>query len=160
MITHQVTPDTRSSPATGLRYALLPVHGYGIAVATVARMLDRDGTGVTARILQPNEAVPQGAEPVLLAESTVYGAVCVEKMLRSWHPQVPRPWLVLVADAPARPARAARYRFRALGARLAGTALVPYMPSLRAVEGPETALQFNDVKKAADALRRHIEGKK
>jgi len=80
--------------------------------------------------------LPYGALPVLLAETTVYGATCVEQILGNWTTQLLlRPWLVLVSDAPARPVPEARYRIRALGSRLAGVARVPYLPVLRTVEG-------------------------
>lgn len=125
----------QGSAPVGLRHALIPVHGYGIAGVTVARMLDSEGGG-TARLLHPNEALPYGALPVLLAETTVYGATCVEQILGNWTTQLLlRPWLVLVSDAPARPVPEARYRIRALGSRLAGVARVPYLPVLRTVEG-------------------------
>ncbi|MFI6209165.1 hypothetical protein ACIBAI_22625 [Streptomyces sp. NPDC051041] len=121
-------------------------------------MLDPDGAGA-ARMLHPQEPIPYGALPVLLAETTVYGAVCVEHMLRSWTTALPRPWLVLVADAPVRPVPAARYRFRALQARLAGTATVPYLPVLRTVESADQALEHKDVQAAAVRLRRQMGGK-
>ncbi|MET7887811.1 hypothetical protein [Streptomyces avermitilis] len=156
MIAHSVTSTPQA--AVGLRYALIPVHGYGIAVATAARMLDPDGSGA-ARLLHPNEGVPYGSRPVLLAETTVYGATCVEHMMRNWSTALPRPWLVLISDAPAPAVPAARYRFRALGSRLAGTATVPYLPVLRTVEGADEALEHKDVKAAAQKLRRQIEGK-
>ncbi|UQI49811.1 hypothetical protein M1P56_35570 (plasmid) [Streptomyces sp. HU2014] len=158
MTTNPIAPTTGRNTAVGPRYALIPVHGYGIAVATVACMLDTDGGGATACVLHPGEPIPLGAWPVLLAETTVYGAICVERTLRSWHPQAPRPWLVLAADAPAPPPPDARYRIRALQSRLAGTASLPYLPSLRAVEGPEAALEHKDVKRAAAKLRRQLEG--
>lgn len=152
-------PITGRSAVVGPKYALIPVNGVGIAAATVVRMLDPGGSGTTARVLQPGEPVLLGAQPVLLAETTVYGAVCVEHMLREWNPQLPRPWLVTIADAPAAPPPAARYRFRALQARLAGVAHVPYLPSLRAVEGADVAMDHKDVKKAAVKLRSRLEGK-
>lgn len=158
MISNAAMPSPVYPKAVGPRYVLIPVHGYGIAVATVARMLDPAGTGTTARTLHPNEPIPYGAQPVLLAETTVYGAVCVEHMLRQWS--APRPWLVLVSDAPVRPAAAARFRFRALQGRVAGTAVVPYLPSLRAVEGADDAMKYKDVTTAAKKLRRQMEGKK
>lgn len=102
--------------------------------------------------------MPYGALPVLLAETTVYGAVCVEAMLRGWNSQLPRPWLVWVADAPARPVPEARYRIRALQAQLAGVATVPYLPVLRTVEDAAQALEYKDVKSAGDTLRRQMEG--
>ena len=142
------------------KYALIPVHGYDITVATVARMLDDEGgTGTMARTLHSGEPVPLGAQPVLVASSTVYGAVCVEHMLRAWHIGVPRPWLVLVADAPAPPPAPARYRLRALQSRLLGIARVPYLPVLRTVEGPEQAISYQDVIRAAAKLRRQLQGK-
>ncbi|MFJ7242638.1 hypothetical protein ACIQWB_36710 [Streptomyces olivaceus] len=121
-------------------------------------MLDPDGAGV-ARLLHPSEPIPYGALPVLLAETTVYGASCVEHMLRAWSTGLPRPWLVLVSDAPARPVPAARYRIRALEGRLAGVARVPYLPVLRTVEGADEALEYKNVRAAAETLRRQMEGK-
>lgn len=160
MITGPTAPTAVYGRDVGLRYGLIGVHGYGIAVTTVARMLDAHGSGTVARVLRSDEAVPWGAQPLLVAETTVYGAVCVERMVREWNPQVPRPWLVLVADVPARPVPAARYRFRALRSRLAGVAELPYLPSLRTVEGPEEAMKHTDVMKAAANLRRQVEGEK
>ncbi|MGY5099486.1 hypothetical protein [Streptomyces sp. 900105245] len=157
MITHSEASIPQARAAIALKYALIPVHGYSIAEATVAAMLDPETTG-EARMLGPGESLPYGAVPVLLAGTTVYGAVAVERMLRDWTTALPRPWLVLIADAPARPAPAARYRFRALESRLAGTATVPYLPVLRTVEGPEDALQDKHVRAAAEKLRRQMEG--
>ncbi|GKQ36556.1 hypothetical protein [Streptomyces sp. A012304] len=158
MSTHPVTPTAGNTAPVALRFALIPVHGYGLEGATVARMLDPQGSG-QARLLHPGEAVPYGARPVLLAETTVYSATCVEHMIRGWSTGLPRPWLVLISDAPARPAPAARYLFRALGSRLAGTATVPYLPVLRSVESADEALQDKDVKAAAERLRRQMEGR-
>lgn len=146
-----------NGPSAALRYALVPVHGPGIAVATVARMLDADGGGARARVLAPGEPLPYGAQPVLLAETTVYGAHCVEALLQRWGP-LPKPWLVWVADAPVRPVADARYLIRALEGRLAGVVRVPYLPVLRAVEGPGEALGHKDVQAAAEKLRRTMEG--
>ncbi|MFD4625913.1 hypothetical protein [Streptomyces sp. NPDC058475] len=126
-------------------------------MASVALMLDGEATG-TARVLAVGEPVPYGALPVLVADTTVYGAVRVEEMLRSWHTGLPRPWLVWLADVPAAPPVAARYRIRALRNRLAGLAQVSYLPSLRTVERPEEALAHKDVTKAALKLRRQLEG--
>nr|BAW81985.1 hypothetical protein [Streptomyces lavendulae] len=157
MITHSETVIPAGGSEDLLRYALIPVHGYGIAVATVARMLD-DGTTGRARVLPPGTALPYGAHPIVLAETTVYGVSCVEAVLRGWGTHLPKPWLVLVSDAPARPVADVRYAVRALGARLAGVATVPYLPVLRAVKEPDEALEFKDVQAAAGKLRRALEG--
>ncbi|MFD3484969.1 hypothetical protein [Streptomyces sp. NPDC058665] len=140
----------------GPRYALLPV-GYGIAVATVAEILDGGAGGKRARVMDPGEPIPYGAEPVILAETTLYGVTSVEQTLLHWG-DLPRPWLVLVADAPVRPVAEARYLVRALEGRLAGLVTLPYLPVLRAVTGPEEALLHKDVQAAAEKLRRTMEG--
>lgn len=144
-----------------LRYGLMPVHGYDVASAVVLRMLDEeDGLGGRARGLGPGEPVPYGVRPVLVAPSTVYGIAMVETIVQGWPAGiVPKPWLVVVADVPARPAPAARYRLRALGGRLAGTAYLPYLPVLRSVEQPEDALADAVVARAGARLRAQLEGK-
>ncbi|MFC5643084.1 hypothetical protein [Kitasatospora cinereorecta] len=136
----------------------MPVDGNGIAVATVAAMLDNDAGGERARVLAPGEVLPYGAAPVLVTDTTLYGTSRLEATLRRWGP-LPRPWLVLVADAPARPVQDARFLVRALEGRLAGVARLPYLPVLRAVKGPDEALEYKDVQTAAEKLRRTIEGK-
>jgi hypothetical protein len=150
-------PIEHARAAVALRWALIPCAGFGIAEATVARMLDPEASG-TVRVLHPGEPLPYGATPVLLASTTVYGAACVEHILRSWTTELPRPWLVLVSDAPMRPVPAARYRIRALQSRLAGTVTVPYLPILRAAEKADEVLGDKDVQAAAGKLRRQMEG--
>ncbi|MFF4902616.1 hypothetical protein [Streptomyces sp. NPDC001068] len=150
------TPSTRAPVA--LRYALMPVNGSGIALATVAAMLDDGAGGSRARVLGAGEYIPYGAAPVLVADTTLYGATQVEEILQRWG-SLPKPWLVWVADAPTRPVQDARFLVRALEGRLAGVARVPYLPVLRAVKGPEKALEFKDVRAAAEKLRRTMGGK-
>lgn len=155
-------PDSVMPPVrtfVGPRWELIAVHGgYDISTATVARMLDENGDGRAARILHSGQPVSFGSQPVIVAPTTAFAALSVEHLVRSWHAGVPRPWLVLVADVPAPEAPAARFRLRALESRLAGVARVPYLPVLRAVEGPEEALRHKDVKAAAEKLRRQLEG--
>jgi hypothetical protein len=156
------TQPVTSTPGTGtpvaLRYALMPVIGYGIAVATVARMLDNNAGGARARVLAPGEYIPYGAAPVVVTDTTLYGVKQLEETLLRWGP-LPKPWLVWVADAPTRPVQDARFLVRALEGRLAGVAKVPYLPVLRAVKGPDEALEYKDVQTAAERLRRTIERK-
>ncbi|WP_146046228.1 hypothetical protein [Streptomyces cahuitamycinicus] len=156
------TQPVMTTPGTGtpvsLRYALMPVDGNGIAVATVAAMLDNDSGGAAARVLAPGEVLPYGTVPVLVTDTTVYGVQRLEETLMRWGP-LPRPWLVWVADAPTRPVQDARFTVRALEGRLAGVARLPYLPVLRAVTGPDEALEYKDVQTAAARLRREIEGK-
>ncbi|OYP10233.1 MULTISPECIES: hypothetical protein [Streptomyces] len=121
-------------------------------------MLDNDAGGARARVLAPGEVLPYGTAPVLVSDTTLYGATRLEETLLRWGP-LPKPWLVLVSDAPTRPVQDARFLVRALEGRLAGVARLPYLPVLRAVKGPEEALEFKDVQAAAERLRRTIEGK-
>ncbi len=145
----------RSAPAP--RYALIPAHGTGIAVATAAWLLDEGQGGARARVLGEREPLPRGAQPVILTETTVYGASRVEDMLMKWGPR-PKPWLVWIADAPARPVPDARYLVRALQSRLAGVAVMPYLPVLRTVRGPEEAAAYKHVLAVGERLRRTMEG--
>lgn len=158
MSTQPVTTTPVATERVVLRYAMIPVDGNGIAVATVARMLDGDANGARARILAPGEPIPYAVAPVLVADTTLHAAVRVQETLLRWGDR-PRPWLVLVADAPARPVQDARFLIRGLGNRLAGVARVPYLPVLRAVKGAEEALEYKDVRAAAEKLRRTMEGK-
>ncbi|WP_189135169.1 hypothetical protein [Wenjunlia tyrosinilytica] len=127
-------------------------------MATVARMLDGDSGSPRARVLAPGEYIPYGAAPVLVADTTLYSVTCLEETLLRWGP-LPKPWLVWVADAPTRPVQDARFLVRALEGRLAGVAKVPYLPVLRAVKGPDEALEYKDVQSAAEKLRRTMERK-
>ncbi|MFJ3183899.1 hypothetical protein ACIPJN_36690 [Streptomyces sp. NPDC086796] len=159
MTTQSVTSTAAAGTPVALRYALMPVdNGFGIAVATVAAMLDNDAGGARARILAYGEQIPYGAAPVLVADTTLYAVKMLEQTLLRWG-SLPRPWLVLVADAPPRPVQDARFLVRALEGRLAGVAKLPHLPVLRAVKGPDEALEFKDVRAAAGKLRRTMEGK-
>ncbi|APY87576.1 hypothetical protein DCW30_22030 [Streptomyces alfalfae] len=128
--------------------------------STIAAMLDADEQwGQVARSLRPGEAIPLGALPVLVADTTVYGTLRVEQMLQAWDARLPKPWLVWTADAPMRPAPDARLRIRALQGRLAGVSPVPYLPVLRTVERPDQALEHRSVQAAAAKLRASLERK-
>ncbi|MGW7095501.1 hypothetical protein [Streptomyces sp. NPDC054874] len=144
---------------TGLRYALIAAHGCDVAMLAVEVMLNHGHeTGGTARFLPTGAPLPMGAQPVIVADSTVYGAARVEQLMRIWPTELPRPCLVTVDDAPSGPPPDARYRIRALGARLAGAVRVPYLPVLRTVSDPSDAIDHQDVSAAAAKLRRHMEG--
>ncbi|MCR8945176.1 hypothetical protein NW249_23960 [Streptomyces sp. OUCMDZ-4982] len=156
-MTTQLDPERTG---TGVRYALIAAHGCDIGMLTVESMLNDDPEEEedVARYLPTGAPLPMGALPVIVADTTVYGAVRVEQLLQLWPAELPRPYLITVADAPSAPPSSARYRIRALGARLVGTARVPYLPVLRTVTGPADAMTHQDVSAAAVKLRRHLEG--
>ncbi|MFE9222359.1 hypothetical protein ACFYN3_39420 [Streptomyces lavendulae] len=156
-MTDLVTPETERPQERGLRYALFGAHGCTVAMAAVPHLLaDRDAEA--ARFLAAGEPLPMGVQPVVVADTTVYGAASVERLMRFWAPNLPRPWVVLTSDAPIPSPPAARFRIRALGARLAGTVTLPYLPVLRTVADPAEALDHKAVQAAAARLRRHLEG--
>ncbi|MGW2681089.1 hypothetical protein [Streptomyces sp. NPDC001436] len=157
MATDLMNPETEGLQASGPRYALFGAHGCTVAMAVVPYLL-ADGKPGIAHFPAAGEALPMGVQPVLVADTTVYGAACVERMIHAWPAGMPRPWLVLTAEAPIPSPPAARFRIRALGARLAGTATLPYLPVLRTVEDPAEALDHKAVQIAAARLRRHLEG--
>ncbi|MER5966790.1 hypothetical protein [Streptomyces sp. NPDC002057] len=117
-----------------------------------------DGRPDIAHYPATGEPLGMGVRPVVVADTTVYAAVCVERMINAWPEVVPRPWLVLTAEAPIPSPPAARFRIRALGARLAGTVTLPYLPVLRTIDDPAEALEHKPVQAAAARLRRHLEG--
>lgn len=159
MTTQPVTSIPGTGTPVALRYALLPVdNGFGIAVATVAAMLDNGAGGMRARVLARGESIPYGAAPVLVCDTTLYGVKMLEQTLLRWG-LMPKPSVVWVADAPTRPVQDARFLIRALEGRLARVAKLPYLPVLRAVKGPDEALEYKDVRSAAEKLRRTMEGK-
>jgi hypothetical protein len=159
MTTQPVSPTAFAGSPVVLRYALASVDGrLDITVATVAAMLDNGANNARARVLGPGEFIPYGALPVLVGDTTLYGVKRLEELLRVWGPR-PRPWLVWTADSPARPVQDARFTVRALEGRLAGVARLPYLPVLRAVKGPDEALEYRNVQAAGEKLRRTIEGK-
>ncbi|TDT93345.1 hypothetical protein EDD99_8155 [Streptomyces sp. 846.5] len=115
-------------------------------------MLDPEQHGF-ARELPRGEHLPQNYTPVVVVRSTAYGLHCAGALLQAWHPQVPRPYLVIVADAPLRPPTAVRFRTRALSGRTLGTVHVPYLVQLRSADDASDALSYRPVAKAARLLR-------
>ncbi|WP_326655674.1 hypothetical protein [Streptomyces sp. NBC_01750] len=78
------------------------------------------------------------------------------RLIGRWHPTVPRPYLVIVRDAPLRLPRAVVYRRRAIGSRVLGIAEVPYLVRLREIDTPAEGLTHPAVQKAARNLRRQL----
>ncbi|WP_141514682.1 hypothetical protein [Streptomyces zhaozhouensis] len=101
--------------------------------------------------------VPPGCMPVVVCRYTAQEMLRLTTYLASWPTGgVPRPWLVLMRDAPLPPPRPARFRRRALGARVLGVTEVPYLVPLRSVDSPEEGLTFRVVAQAAVRLRRDL----
>ncbi|MFP8906169.1 hypothetical protein [Streptomyces atacamensis] len=121
-------------------------------MSTVVRLLDPERTGNVME-LPYGQHLPHQYIPVVVTRSTAYGLHRTKELLTAWHPGVPRPWLVVVRDAPLPTPGPARYRLRALSGRTLGVAHVPYLHRLRLVDDAAEALTDRAVSRASRALR-------
>jgi hypothetical protein len=129
--------------------AVLGAHG-GAGARTVTELL-RIG-GLPAVLVQAGDHLPPGAVPALVARSTAPGLTAAADFLSQWHPDVPRPWLILVADVPAPPPPAVRYRIRVVRGMARGMVEVPFLWPLRAVDHVEEVATAKPVARAAARL--------
>lgn len=143
------TPASPTAPKHGL--AVLGAHG-GAGMSTVVRLLDPQGQGWAVE-LSPGQHLPHNYIPVVVTRSTAYGLHRTQDLLNRWHPSIPRPWLVVIRDAPLRPPLPVRYRLRTVAPRTLGIAHVPYLYRLRLVDDPAEALTDTPVSKAGRELR-------
>ncbi|MEV7442871.1 hypothetical protein AB0O22_17235 [Streptomyces sp. NPDC091204] len=81
MATDLVSPETEQPQESELRYALVAAHGCTVAMSVVPYLL-ADGDPGVARFLASGEPLPMGVRPVIVADTTVYGSVCVERLMR------------------------------------------------------------------------------
>jgi hypothetical protein len=129
--------------------AILGAHG-GAGSRTVLELL-RLG-GVPAVGVQAGEHLPAAAVPALVARSTASGLTAAARLLSQWHPQVPLPWLIVVADVPAPPPPPVRYRLRVVRGMARATIEVPFLWQLRAVDHVEEVAEAKPVARAAARL--------
>lgn len=135
-------------------FGILAAHG-GAGASTITRWIDPDGdTGTTE--LPIGSHLPPHYIPVVVARSTAFGMSQAVRLIGGWNPQVPRPYLVVVGDAPLRMPRAVTYRMRSIRPRVLGIARVPYLVRLRELDTPADGLEYRDVQKAARGLRRQL----
>lgn len=129
-------------------------HG-GAGVSTLVRLLDpsRSGTAVEWRT---GMAADTDRVPLLVARSTASGASAAAGWITQWRPDLPRPVLVLVADAPFRAPPIVRYRVRALSSQVAGVVEVPYMFLLRHLDDPADALTDRKIIRAVRSVHRQL----
>lgn len=124
--------------------ALVRVHG-GCGVSSCVRLLDPDRIGKVQEIPVGGE-LPADTMPVLVARSTAIGMRATAVMLKRWHESgLPRPGLLVVADAPWRYPSIVRYRLRALSSQVSGIVRMPYLYQLRALDDPASVLQYRRV---------------
>lgn len=135
-------------------FGVVGAHG-GAGTSTVTRWLDPDGSGGTVE-LHKGSQLPPHYIPVVVCRSTAFGLASAVQFIGGWHPDVPRPYLVVVRDAPLRLPRSAGYRMKAVRPRVLGVAEVPYLVRLREVDTPASGLDHRAVQKAACNLRRQL----
>jgi hypothetical protein len=114
--------------------AVLGAHG-GAGVTTIVELLAL--AGVPAVPLRLGEHLPVAAVPALVTRSTASGLTAAATLLAQWHPDVPTPWLIVVADVPAPPPPPVRYRLRVVRGMARGLIDVPFLWPLRAVDHVE-----------------------
>lgn len=148
------SPDPASPTPPKHGFAVMGAHG-GSGMTTVVRLLDPTGQGWAVE-LPPGQHLPHGYIPVVTTRSTAYGLHRTQELLTRWHPGIPRPWLVVIRDAPLRPPLPARYRMRAITSRTLGVTEVPYLYRLRTVDDAAEALTYRPVAKAARQLRARL----
>ncbi|MGQ0625610.1 MAG: hypothetical protein ACT4PP_13295 [Sporichthyaceae bacterium] len=129
--------------------AILGAHP-GAGARTLACLLR--GAGAEAEVLDVGDRLPADATPVLVSRSTSAGMAAAAELLASWHPDVPRPWLVVMADVPAPVPPAVRYRLRALREHTRGAVKVPYLWPLRYADCPDDVVGARAVNHAATRL--------
>lgn len=131
-------------------FAVFPAHG-GCGATTVTALLDPEDAELAVE-MRDGQVMPPGWTPVVVARSHAYGAASACELISRWPTGLPRPWLVVVPDAPMRPAAAARFYLRAVRDRAAGVVTVPYLYRLRTVVNIGDALTDRAVAHASRAL--------
>ncbi|MGW1666181.1 hypothetical protein [Streptomyces microflavus] len=135
-------------------FGVVGAHG-GAGTSTITRWLDLDDSGETFE-LKKGSQLPPHYTPVVVCRSTALGLSSAVRFIGGWHPDVPRPYLVVVGDAPLRLPRAASYRMKVVRPRVLGIVEVPYLVHLREVDTPAEGLAHRSVQKAARTLRQQL----
>ncbi|MFD5372087.1 hypothetical protein [Streptomyces sp. NPDC127103] len=141
-------------PSPSRHFGVVGAHG-GAGTSTITRWLDPDSLGGTFELATGSQ-LPPDYIPVVVCQSTAFGMANAVQLLGSWHPDVPRPYLVVVRDAPLSLPRATRYRMRAVKPRVFEIVEVPYLVRLRELDTPAEGLDHKAVRKAARTLRQRL----
>ncbi|GAA2812990.1 hypothetical protein [Nonomuraea dietziae] len=101
-------------------------------------------------------AVPDGHSAALVVKATAEGAEHAARMIAAWPGHLPRPALIIVADAPFPPPRLARYRLRAISGEAVLTVRVPYLFALRQLDRQAALKARGRVTRTARSLQRAL----
>lgn len=146
--------STEQPPTHTRHFGVLGAHG-GAGTSTVTRWLDPNGDDGTME-LPKGSHLPPHCIPLVVARSTAFGMSRAVQFIGSWHSDVPRPYLVVVRDAPLGLPKATAYRMRAIRPRVLGIVEVPYLVRLREIDTPAEGLEIRNVRRAARDLRRRL----
>ena len=133
---------------------LISTHG-GSGATTWARLLEAMMPG---HVIEWQPGMREGHDrlPILVARSTATGLRAASDWVTRWRPELQRPVLLLVADAPFHMPQLARYRVRALSSALRSVIEVPYLYRLRAVDDPVVLLNTRPVAQALNSIRSRL----
>jgi hypothetical protein len=141
------------------RFAVLAAHG-GAGASTALGLLKlayRDNDSLEVTELTSGDPLQTSVEPVLVARGSAAGLGAAACVLATWHPAVVRPWLIVMADAPAKPSFPARYRLRVISGQVRCVIALPFLWPLRAVDQVSDAAASRSVLRAARTLRETLE---
>jgi hypothetical protein len=144
------------APGRGLPDEIVVVGAHGGAGATSVRdlLLLADASDQVCERDRRDSVLATPHAPVLLvARTTASGLAAAAQLLADRTPEEVPPHLVLVADAPAPPPLACRYRVTAIGGQVTAVAWVPWLWPLRSVDQVLDAEEARSVRRAAWALR-------
>lgn len=154
--TAPVRVPAAAPPATG--WLVAGSHG-GAGASTVAALLDQaagPGVALEAAGARRAQLLERPRRLLLVARPTAYGTARAAAALAALPPSAAKPLLVLVADSPLPDPPAARYRIRALRARVAGVARLGYLPAARALDDARDLAATPGGRRAADLLHRDL----
>ncbi|MFC7331428.1 hypothetical protein [Marinactinospora rubrisoli] len=118
---------------------LIAPHPECLHATHVARRL-LECAEIQPSVHSPGEPIPPGVLPVVVALSTAHAVREAARMVTGWHPEVQRPVLLVVADAPLPAPPIVQHRIHAVRERVAAVLHLPYLLALRAVDDPQDCL--------------------
>lgn len=143
-----------ATPVGPTRLILIGTHG-GAGTTTLVTLLDPAGS---SQVIEWQRGVRQGHDrlALLVARSTAAGLQAASHWVSRWRPDLPRPGLLVVADAPFRAPQLVRYRQRALSSQLLAVISVPYLYPLRGADDAAQVAGQRTIAKAVRRLRREL----
>ena len=117
--------------------------------------------GLQPRLALPDTPAAPTDQRVLVAPSTTHAMSQAAEVITNWRPDLPRPVLLVMRDAPLPPPPAVVDLVRTLEERIALHVELPYLPQARLLSDPGQALQVRGRRtrttlKRLRELRKHL----